>query len=127
MRAPMTDSPFNRVTRLFAESRSRRQTLAALGALAAVRLHPVHATQIEVGACGESGAVCTELKGCCSGLVCATSTINPTYGVCVTGEGDMLPVSDDLVVPGSAGIEDELAQQVSDAAAGANNTRSSLD
>jgi hypothetical protein len=116
----MTDSSFDRITRLLAGSRSRRQALVALGALAAARLHPTHAaTQIEIAACGEAGAVCTPIAGCCSGLVCATSTLNPAYGVCVTGEGDMLPVTDALVVPGSAGITEELAGQASEAAAAA--------
>jgi hypothetical protein len=114
----MTDSSFDRVTRLLAGSRSRRQTLAALGALAAARLQVARAvTQVEIAACGEAGAVCTPIAGCCSGLVCATSTLNPAYGVCVTGEGDMLPVTNDLVVPGSEGITEELAGQASEAAA----------
>ena len=120
----MPDSTVDRLARLLSGSHSRRQALAALAALAATRLRPAHAAEIQTAACGASGAVCTELKGCCAGLVCATSTINPTYGVCVTGEGDMLPVSDDLIVPGSAGITDELAQEVRDAAAGGSRARS---
>ena len=123
----MTDSSFDRITRLLAGSRSRRQMLAALGALAAARLRPAHAaSQIEIPACGEAGAVCTPIAGCCSGLVCATSTLNPAYGVCVTGEGDMLPVTNDLVVPGSEGITEELAGQASEAAADATEGESLL-
>jgi hypothetical protein len=123
----MTDSSFDRFTRLLAGPRSRRQTLAALGALAAARLQPAFAaTQIEIPACGAAGAVCTPIAGCCSGLVCATSTVNPAYGVCVTGEGDMLPVTDDLVVPGSEGITEELAGQASEAAADASSAESIL-
>lgn len=122
----MTDSPFDRFTRLLAGSRSRRQALAVLGALAAARLQPAHAAQLELAACGEAGAVCTPLLGCCSGLVCATSTVNPSYGVCITGEGEMLPVTDGLVVPGSEGITEELAGQSSDAAADASSAESIL-
>jgi hypothetical protein len=123
----MTNHDFDRLTRLLAGSRSRRQALAALGALAAARLHPAHAaTQIEIAACGEAGAVCTLIKGCCEGLVCATSTLNPSYGVCVTGEGDMLAVSNDLVVPGSEGITEELAAQVTETSADATAAQSAL-
>jgi hypothetical protein len=115
----MTDHPFDRIARTLSSAASRRQALAALGALALARAHPASAaSQIEISACGEAGAVCTPLKGCCSGLVCATSAINPAYGVCVSGEGELLPVSDDLVVPGAEGIEAALAQQVSEAAVG---------
>jgi hypothetical protein len=122
----MMDAHFDRWTRLLTRAGSRRQALAVFGALAAARLRRADAEQIEVAACGEVGAVCTALAGCCEGLVCATSTVNPTYGVCVTGEGDIVAVTDDLVVPGSEGIEDELAAQVSDAAAEASDARSTL-
>jgi hypothetical protein len=121
----MTDHPFDRIARTLSSAASRRQALAALGALALARAHPASAaSQIEISACGEAGAVCTPLKGCCSGLVCATSAINPAYGVCVTGEGELLPVSDDLVVPGAEGIEAALAQQVSAAATGTTDVTS---
>jgi hypothetical protein len=116
----MTDHQLDRIARLLSSAGSRRRALAALGALALARVTPASAaTQIEIAACGEAGAVCTQIKGCCEGLVCATSYTNPAYGVCVTGEGDMLAVSDDVVVPGAEGIEEELAQEVTDAAADA--------
>jgi hypothetical protein len=121
----MTDHPLDRIVRALSSVGSRRQALAALGALALARAHPASAaSQIEISACGEAGAVCTPLKGCCSGLVCATSAINPAYGVCVSGEGELLPVSDDLVVPGAEGIEAALAQQVSAAATGTTDVTS---
>jgi hypothetical protein len=124
----MTDYHFDRIARILSSAGSRRQTLAALAALALTRpISASAASQIETAACGEAGAVCTQVKGCCSGLVCATSTINTTYGVCVTGEGEMLPVSDDIVVPGAEGITDELAQEVTDASAGATDAESALD
>src|SRR5215212_4328319 len=125
-RATMTDEQFDRLTRVLSGSRSRRQALATLGALAAARLHATHAAQIQIAACGEAGAVCIPIKGCCEGLVCATSTINPAYGVCVTGEGGMLPVSDSLVVPTGTGIQEELAQEVSAAAADATAAQSAV-
>jgi hypothetical protein len=124
----MTDYHFDRIARILSSAGSRRQTLAALAALALTRPTSASAaSQIETAACGEAGAVCTQVKGCCSGLVCATSYTNPAYGVCVTGEGDMLAVSDDIVVPGAEGITDELAQEVTDASAGATDAESALD
>src|SRR5829696_5383341 len=95
----MTDHPFDRLARRFAGITSRRQ------ALAAARLHLTQAaSQLEVAGCGAAGAVCTMIKGCCDGLVCATSTINPNYGVCVAGEGDQVAVTTQLVVPESDGV-----------------------
>ncbi|MDF3043081.1 MAG: hypothetical protein K0Q71_5787, partial [Thermomicrobiales bacterium] len=84
----MTDHPFDRLARRLSGITSRRQVLAALGALAAARLQPTQAAQLAVTTCGAAGAVCTHLKGCCEGLVCATSHINPNYGVCIAGEGE---------------------------------------
>src|SRR5829696_2482547 len=125
-RAFMTGHHLDRLTRLLSASTSRRGALSALGALAAARLRPARAAQIQLPACSAEGSVCTQIKGCCSGLVCATSYMNPAYGVCVTGEGNMLPVSDSIVVPSSDGIEVELAQDVADAAAAATTAESTL-
>jgi hypothetical protein len=112
----MNDHPFDQVARLLSCAGSRRRALAAFGALVLARTTPASAaSQIETAACGEAGAVCTQIKGCCEGLVCATSYTNPAYGLCVSGEGDMLPVSGDIVVPGAEGTEEELAQQVTGA------------
>ena len=123
----MNDHQFDRISRLLSSPGSRRQALAAFGALALARAVPASAaTQIETAACGEAGAVCTQLIGCCSGLVCATSYTNPAYGVCVTGEGDMLAVSDDIVVPGAEGVEAELAQLVTGAAGSGTGAESIL-
>src|SRR5215207_6858985 len=114
----MTDHPFDRLARLLSGSRSRRQALAALGALAAARLHPAQAaTQSEVAGCGAVGAVCTMIKGCCDGLVCATSMINPNYGVCISGEGEQVAVTSQLVVPGSDGVMAQLAAELAEAEA----------
>ena len=123
----MNDQQFDRLARVFSRVLSRRGVLVGVGGVLVARSGVTKAaSQIETAACGEAGAVCTELKGCCSGLVCATSYTNPAYGVCVTGEGDMLPVSDDIVVPGAEGIEGELAQEVTSAASGTTATGTGL-
>jgi hypothetical protein len=111
----MTDHPFDRLARRLSGITSRRQVLAALGALAAARLQPTQAAQLAVTTCGAAGAVCTHLKGCCEGLVCATSHINPNYGVCIAGEGEHLAVTTQLVVPGSAGVVEQLAAALAQA------------
>ena len=118
----MDGTQFDRIVRTLAGVRSRRHLLAALGAAVLPRTAPALANQIEIPACVEAGSVCTLIRGCCSGLVCATSYINTGYGVCVTGAGGMLPVSDDIVMPSSEGIEAELAQEVADVAASATTT-----
>jgi hypothetical protein len=111
----MTDHPFDRLTRRLAGITSRRQGLAALGALAASCLHPTQAaTQLEVAGCGAAGAVCTMIKGCCDGLVCATSMINPNYGVCIAGEGEQVAVTTQLVVPESDGVMAKLAAELAE-------------
>src|SRR5215216_2956618 len=118
VRTAMTDHPFDRLARLLSESRSRRQALAALGALVAARLHPAQAaSQLEGAGCGVAGAVCTMIKGCCDGLVCATSTINPNYGVCISGEGEQVAVTSQLVVPESDGVLAQLAAELAEAEA----------
>jgi hypothetical protein len=112
------DHPLDRLARLLSGSRSRRQALASLGALVAARLHPAQAaTQLEVAGCGAAGAVCTMIKGCCDGLVCATSMINPNYGVCISGEGDQVAVTSQLVVPESDGVMAQLAAELAEAEA----------
>ena len=95
----MSDHHFARLARFLSGTTSRRQALAALGALAAVRRQPTRAaTQLEVATCGAAGAVCTYLNGCREGVVCATSHINPNYGVCIPGEGEHRAVTTQLVV-----------------------------
>jgi hypothetical protein len=111
----MTDHPFDRLTRRLSGTRSRRQALAALGALAAARLQPTQAaTQLQAATCGAAGAVCTHLKGCCEGLVCATSHINPNYGVCIAGEGEHLAVTTQLVVPGDDAVVTTLTAELAE-------------
>src|SRR5215216_6369724 len=124
----MNEDHFDRIARRLSGAFTRRGIVAGISGVLLTRATPASAaSQIETAACGEAGAVCTQIKGCCSGLVCATSYTNPAYGVCVTGEGDMLAVSDDIVVPGAEGIEDELALEVTDVTSSATDAESSLD
>jgi hypothetical protein len=89
--------------------------LAALGALAAARRQPTQdATQLDVATCGEKGAVGTLSRGCCEGLVCATSHINPNYGVCIVGEGEHLAVSTQLVVPEADAVVTTLTVELAE-------------
>jgi hypothetical protein len=120
MKAAMTDHHLDRIARLLSRAGSRRQALAALGALVAGRVHAGEAaSQLEAPACGAEGAVCTHLVGCCAGLVCATSLINTNYGVCIPGDGGHLAVTDQLVVPESEGVTTELAAELTEAEAAA--------
>jgi hypothetical protein len=75
------------------------------------------ASQLGPATCGEQGAVCTLLFGCCEGLTCATSAINTSYGICVPGEGGMISTGTGLISPFSGTAVEEVAglvQVVSD-------------
>ena len=54
------------------------------------------------------------IKGCCSGLVCTTSHINPNYGVCIPGEGEHLTVTTQLVVPGDDAVVTTLTPELAE-------------
>ena len=96
----MDEHRFDRLTRAFARTGSRRSLLAAAGGLVAVTFRSAGAAQLYPDTCAAAGEVCTLLFGCCDGLTCATSMINPSYGVCATGgDGGMVAVSTQLVVP----------------------------
>jgi hypothetical protein len=47
-------------------------------------------------------------------VVCATSHINPNYGVCIPGEGEHLAVTTQLVVPASDGVVAQLAAELAE-------------
>ena len=83
----MDDAKFDRLARAFGMSGSRRWLLALIGAVIGM-LGPraARGSQLGPATCGEQGAVCTLLSGCCDGLTCATSAINTSYGICVPGE-----------------------------------------
>jgi hypothetical protein len=111
----MNGTAFDRLTRLFTGPVSRRTLGAVAGSLFLARPRPADAQQS--GGCGSEGDVCTHLAGCCSGLVCATSFINASYGVCVPGEGEMQAVSSGLVVPGGDTVVAEMTAALAEAAA----------
>jgi len=114
----MHDSEFDRIARALFAFTSRRGLVAATGALIAMRRRPAQAaTQLQPAYCSAEGEVCTHLLGCCSGLVCGTSYINTNYGVCVTGEGDIAPVTSSLVTPGSEAMVTEVAAELAQLAA----------
>ena len=59
--------------------------------------------------CGEQGAVCTLISGCCDGLTCVTSAINTSYGICVPGEGGMVSTGTTLISPFSETAVEEVS------------------
>ena len=103
----MDGTPFDRIVRTLSGRGSRRRLVALLGSLSVLRARPVRA-QLDVPACRVEGDVCTHLTGCCDALVCATSAINPNYGVCIPGEGEHVAVTTQIVPPYSDGIVTEL-------------------
>jgi len=67
-------------------------------------------SQLGAATCGEVGAVCTLLFGCCDGLTCVTSAINTSYGICVPGDGGMVSTGTTLISPFSeTAVEDVTA------------------
>jgi hypothetical protein len=70
------------------------------------------ASQLGPATCGEQGAVCTLLSGCCDGLTCATSAINTSYGICVPGDGGMVSTGTTLISPFSETAVDEVSALV---------------
>ena len=114
----MHDIEFDRIARTFSVLTSRRGLVAASTALLALKWWPSEAaSQFQPASCSAAGEVCTHLLGCCSGLVCGTSYINTNYGVCVTGEGDIAPVTSSLVTPGSEAMVTEVAAELAQLAA----------
>src|ERR1700754_3932923 len=91
---------FDKLTRTFAASSTRRGLVAFAAAFAGLTARGSHAAQLSNGTCGVAGEVCTLLIGCCEGLTCATSTINTNYGVCVSGgSGGTMAVTDSIIAP----------------------------
>lgn len=99
----MNASNFDQFTRAFGRPASRRGLLALAGGFMALRRHQGDAAQLSPDSCASTGEVCTLLYGCCSGLSCATSAINPSYGVCVPGDGGTVSTGTALVVPSNGG------------------------
>ncbi len=95
----MNASNFDQFTRAFGRPASRRGLLALAGGFMALRRYQADAAQLSPGSCASTGEVCTLHFGCCSGLSCASSAINPSYGVCVPGDGGAVSTGTALVVP----------------------------
>jgi hypothetical protein len=109
----MDDAMFDRLARTFGMSGSRRWLLALFGAMISMLGQRVaRGSQLGPATCGEEGAVCTLLSGCCDGLTCATSAINTSYGICVPGEGGMVSTGTTLISPFSETAVDEVSALV---------------
>src|ERR687893_301342 len=104
----MDDAKFDRLARAFAKNVSRRLTFALLGgATGILGPHVARGFQLGPATCGEEGAVCTLVSGCCDGLTCVTSAVNTSYGICVPGEGGMVSTGTTLISPFSeTAVED---------------------
>jgi len=102
LRQEMEDSRFDRLARFLAAKSPRRGLLAAVFAVFAMRWQRVSA-QFTTLTCGSEGNVCTPLAGCCAGFTCVTSALNPSYGICITGDGGLITAGTSLIVPGSDG------------------------
>ena len=109
----MNDAKFDRLAQAFAKTVSRRWLVALAGAAAGIlRQEAARGSQLGPPTCGEQGAVCTLLSGCCDGLTCATSAINTSYGICVPGEGGMVSTGTTLISPFSETAVEEVAPLV---------------
>src|SRR5215211_5557511 len=113
----MTRSQLDHIARTLCVLISRRSLVATSGALLALKRGSTNAaSQLQPPSCSAQGAVCTMNHGCCDGLVCATSVINPNYGVCISGEGEQVAVTSQLVVPASDGVMAQLAAELAETA-----------
>jgi hypothetical protein len=111
----MDPSNFDRITRVLARGVTRRGVFGLAGGLAALKSGRVLGAQLGPPACGQAGAVCTMLSGCCEGFTCVTSTINVNYGVCATGgDGGTVAGTTSLVSPFSEGAEQAVAPAATD-------------
>jgi hypothetical protein len=104
----MDDAKFDRLARVFAKTVSRRQMAAVIGAATGVLgQQGARGSQLAPATCGEQGAVCTLMLGCCDGLTCVTSAVNTSYGICVPGDGGMVSTGTTLISPFSeTAVED---------------------
>src|SRR5215208_1409194 len=96
----MDDAKFDQLARAFNMSGTRRWLIVVFGAVFGfLRQLAASASQLGPPTCGDQGAVCTLLSGCCDGLTCATSAINTSYGICVPGEGGMVSAGTTPISP----------------------------
>jgi hypothetical protein len=109
----MDDAKFDRLARAFGMSGNRRWLLALFGSvIGMLGQRAAGASQLGPATCGEQGAVCTLLSGCCDGLTCATSAINTSYGICVPGDGGMVSTGTTLISPFSETAVEEASALV---------------
>jgi hypothetical protein len=106
----MDDAKFDRLARALARFASRRWFLALFSAMFGLLGQRVaRGFQLSPATCGEQGAVCTLISGCCNGLTCATSAINTSYGICVPGDGGMVATGTTLISPFSETAVEEVS------------------
>jgi len=114
----MDDGKVDRLARAFAKIINRRQLAAVIGVpMGTLGQRVARAFQLGPATCGEQGAVCTLLSGCCDGLTCVTSAINTSYGICVPGEGGMVSTGTSLISPFSETAVEEVGALMQDAPA----------
>src|SRR5215218_2587173 len=113
-RPAITNTPVIRCRRTLARLLSRRSILVGASAVLGASVPRHTRAQRQAPTCGAEGEVCTHLAGCCAGLVCATSMINTTYGICIPGEGDVAAVTRALVTPGDADMVAALGEELVD-------------
>src|SRR5215211_5075042 len=114
----MDGAKVDRLARAFAKTGSRRWWVGLAGAATSMlgqRL--ARGSQLSPVTCGEEGAVCTLVAGCCGGFTCVTSAINTSYGICVPGEGGMVSSGTTLISPFSETAVEEVGALMQDAPA----------
>src|SRR5918994_128953 len=109
----MDDAKVDRLARAIAKPLNRRLTVALISGVTGMFGQQIaRGFQLGPATCGEQGAVCTLVAGCCDGLTCVTSAINTSYGVCVPGEGGMLSTGTTLISPYSETVVEEVSALV---------------
>src|SRR5215204_81173 len=113
----MDDAKVDRLARAIAKPLNRRLTVALISSVTGMFGQQIaRGFQLGPATCGEQGAVCTLVAGCCDGLTCVTSAINTSYGICVPGEGGMVSTGTTLISPFSESAVEEVAPLVQAAA-----------
>jgi len=106
----MDGAKFDRIARTLSAVLTRRRMIASFGAAGIMGQRATRGAELGAATCGEEGAVCTLLLGCCDGLTCVTSAINTSYGICVPGDGGMVSTGTTLISPfGETAVEDVTA------------------
>lgn len=113
----MDGAKFDRLARALSAIHTRRRMVAIFGAAAGMMVQRIACgSQLSPATCGEQGAVCTLVSGCCDGLTCVTSAINTSYGICVPGEGGMVSTGTTLISPFSETAVEEVTALLEEAA-----------